>query len=130
MHDPVRLLVVGQLGPGFQSLCRALSDDGAAHIVANPLTERAARAALGSTRVDVVALDVKLDAGSGLGVLEHLQGLPPPVPTAVVVTSYAFPEFETACRMRGAAAFLDKTRDLTPFVELVRERMQRNAPRK
>jgi len=59
---------------------------------------------------DAVIVDLHLREGSGIGVIESLRKRwPQPPPTIIVLTNYAFPEFETACRDRGANHFFDKS---------------------
>jgi DNA-binding response OmpR family regulator len=61
-------------------------------------------------RVDVAIVDLNLAQGSGFGVIASMRALyPHPPPTIIVLTNYAFPEYEVACRARGADYFFDKT---------------------
>jgi len=60
--------------------------------------------------VDVAIVDLKLRKGSGFGVISALRALHPhPPPTIIVLTNYAFPEYEVASRARGADFFFDKS---------------------
>jgi two-component system, OmpR family, response regulator len=60
--------------------------------------------------VDVAIVDLKLRQGSGFGVISALRALyPHPPPTIIVLTNYAFPEYEVASRARGADFFFDKS---------------------
>ena len=60
--------------------------------------------------VDVAIVDLNLKEGSGIGVIEAVRALHATAPPLIIVlTNYAFPEFETACRKRGADYFFDKS---------------------
>ena len=45
---------------------------------------------------------------------------PKPPPTIIVLTNYAFPEFEAACRDRGADHFFDKSSEFGDVKALLR----------
>jgi DNA-binding NarL/FixJ family response regulator len=60
--------------------------------------------------VDVALVDLNLKEGSGIGVIESVRARhTKPPPTIIVLTNYAFPEFESACLKRGADYFFDKS---------------------
>ncbi|MEP7205469.1 MAG: response regulator [Casimicrobiaceae bacterium] len=87
-----------------------LSDPGDVDIVGHAESESAAVAYLKEDRVDVAIVDLNLKAGSGFGVISALRAqYPAAPPTIVVLTNYAFPEYEVACRERGADFFFDKS---------------------
>ncbi|MDQ6620088.1 MAG: response regulator [Pseudomonadota bacterium] len=87
-----------------------LAEPGAVEIVGFAETEAASVAQLALQRVDVAIVDLNLKAGSGFGVISALRGkYPVAPPTIVVLTNYAFPEYEVACRERGADFFFDKS---------------------
>lgn len=77
--------------------------------------------------VDVAIVDLNLKEGSGIGVIESVRARHTTAPpTIIVLTNYAFPEFESACLRRGADYFFDKS---TQFgaVKALLESMQRRA---
>ena len=60
--------------------------------------------------VDVAIVDLNLRKGSGLGVIASVRArYPHSPPLIVVLTNYAFPEYEVASRARGADFFFDKS---------------------
>ena len=72
-------------------------------------------------------MDLNLKEGSGIGVIESVRALHATAPpTIIVLTNYAFPEFEAACRKRGADYFFDKS---TQFgaVKLLLQSIRRRA---
>ena len=73
-------------------------------------TEADAVRELRTLPVDVAIVDLNLKEGTGLGVIESIRALHATAPpTIIVLTNYAFPEFETACLERGADYFFDKS---------------------
>ena len=90
-------------------------------------TEADAVRQLRAQPVDVAIVDLRLKEGSGIGVIESIRALHAKAPpTIIVLTNYAFPEFETACRKRGADYFFDKS---TQFgaVKLLLQSIRRSA---
>ena len=74
-------------------------------------TEEASLKTLSTERIDVAIVDLNLRSGSGFGVIKALRAkFPGPPPTIVVLTNYAFPDYEFACRKYGADFFFDKSR--------------------
>ena len=87
-----------------------LSEPGEVEIVGYAETEAASVTRLTNEPVDVAIVDLNLKAGSGFGVISALRAkYAAPPPTIVVLTNYAFPEYEVACRQRGADYFFDKS---------------------
>ena len=65
---------------------------------------------LSTQSVDVASVDLNLKEGTGIGVIESVRAVHASAPpTIIVLTNYAFPEFEVACRERGADYFFDKS---------------------
>ncbi len=97
--------------PSFRDrLSDFLTESGDVEIAGFADSEAAALHDLRGTPPDVVIVDLHLREGTGVGVIESLRRQwPKRPPTIVVLTNYAFPEFETACRDRGADHFYDKS---------------------
>ena len=90
---------------------------------AGSLTE--ARALLARVEVDVVLLDIRLGAESGLGLLtatDRPAGDARPVnrPAIVVLTAYDYPQYADAALRMGAAGFVLKTAPLGEIVAAIR----------
>jgi DNA-binding NarL/FixJ family response regulator len=103
-----------------------LVEPGKIEMVGFAETEADAVHSLLSTGVDVAIVDLHLKEGSGIGVIEAVRAqrkMPPP--TIVVLTNYAFPEFEAACRERGADYFYDKSTEFGAVKALL-ESIQRH----
>ena len=87
-----------------------LSEPGKVEIVGFAATEVDAVRELSTQSVDVAIVDLNLKEGTGIGVIESVRAVHASAPpTIIVLTNYAFPEFEVACRERGADYFFDKS---------------------
>ena len=86
-----------------------LSEPGKVEMIGFAESEADAVRLLQAQPVDVAIVDLNLKEGSGIGVIVTIRALHATAPpTIIVLTNYAFPEFETACRERGADYFFDK----------------------
>ena len=104
-----------------------LSEPGKVEMVGFAETEADAVRLLLTNPVDVAIIDLNLKQGSGIGVIESIRARHRAAPpTIIVLTNYAFPEFESACLKRGADYFFDKS---TQFgaVKVLLESIQRRA---
>jgi two-component system OmpR family response regulator len=87
-----------------------LSEPGKIEMIGFAATETDAVRELTSQPVDVAIVDLNLKEGTGLGVIESIRARHAKAPpTIIVLTNYAFPEFEAACLERGADYFFDKS---------------------
>ena len=87
-----------------------LAEPGKIEMIGFASTEADAVRQLLEQPVDVAIVDLNLEEGTGIGVIESVRALRAKAPpTIVVLTNYAFPEFEAACRERGADYFFDKS---------------------
>jgi len=99
-----------------------LAEPGEVEMVGFADTEDLAIHYLRSEHPDVVIVDLHLKSGNGIGVIAAARALKPqPPPTIVVLTNYAFPEFELACRARGANYFFDKSTQFGAVKALLRD---------
>ena len=65
---------------------------------------------------DVAIIDVFLQRGTGLGVLEHIAGYEQP-PRRVVLTNYATADMHQRCRDLGADAVFDKSTEIDQLID-------------
>lgn len=85
-----------------------------------------ARELLGRIEVDVVLLDIRLGAESGLGLLATPRSVGAPnsklrrEPAIVVLTAYDYPQYAEAARRLGAAGLVLKTAPLAEIVAAIR----------
>src|SRR5438552_13726710 len=76
-----------------------LTEPGKVEMIGFAATEADAVRQLATQPVDVAIVDLNLKEGTGIGVIESVRALNATAPpTIVVLTNYAFPEFEAACR--------------------------------
>jgi len=107
---PLRIFLVEDSPSVRDRLIDFLAEPGKVDVIGFADTETEAVRQLWTEPVDVAIVDLNLREGTGMGVIESLRALhTAPKPTVVVLTNYAFPEFELACRERGADYFFDKS---------------------
>jgi len=110
-RPPLRIFLVEDSQPLRHRLMELLAVPGEVEIVGFADTEEASLRTLSTERIDVAIVDLNLRSGSGFGVIKALRAQHPgPPPTIVVLTNYAFPDYEFACRRYGADFFFDKSR--------------------
>jgi DNA-binding NarL/FixJ family response regulator len=79
--------------------------------------------ALGRGGIDIIILDLRLNRGTGFGVLRALSGQVGR-PVVIIFTNYDLPEYRREAMALGADYFLDKARDferLPQVLETIRE---------
>jgi DNA-binding NarL/FixJ family response regulator len=97
-----------------------LTEPGKVEMIGFASTEAEAVRELKANKVDVAIVDLNLKEGTGIGVIESVRAMhATPPPTIIVLTNYAFPEFEIACRERGADYFFDKSTQFGAVKELL-----------
>jgi two-component system, OmpR family, response regulator len=118
----LRVLVVEDL-PRVRSLLRELIEEpDRLEVTAFAETEDEALQRFDELRPDAVVVDLKLRAGTGLGVVHGIRRRAPKAPPLVIVlTNHALPVLETACLQAGADYFLDKSRDFLKVRPLLEE---------
>jgi DNA-binding NarL/FixJ family response regulator len=110
VDGPLRVFVVEDAVAFRERLADYLEEPGRIEMVGFADTEDEAVQYLRDEHPDVVIVDLHLKSGNGIGVIAAVRAIQPePPPTIVVLTNYAFPEFELACRSRGANYFFDKS---------------------
>jgi DNA-binding NarL/FixJ family response regulator len=119
--SPLRLFLVEDSASVRERLVDFLVEPGRVEIVGFADTEADAVLQLLAHPVDVAILDLNLREGTGFGVIESLRAArPAPATLLVVLTNYAQPEFEAACRRRGADHFFDKSTQFGAVKALLR----------
>ena len=109
-EEPLRVYLVEDAVAFRERLADFLAEPGRIELVGFADSEDEAVQYLRKEHPDVVIVDLHLKSGNGIGVIAAARSArPEPPPTIVVLTNYAFPEFELACRSRGANYFFDKS---------------------
>lgn len=106
----LRVFLVEDSASVRERLTDFLSEVGEVEMTGFAETEADAVRELLARPVDVAIVDLNLKEGSGIGVIESIRARHTTAPpTIIVLTNYAFPEFESACLKRGADYFFDKS---------------------
>jgi DNA-binding NarL/FixJ family response regulator len=100
-----------------ETLSAALEEMAEIDIVGCASTEEAALFWFGSRSdgCDVAIIDIFLQSGSGLGVLEGMKKFAPP-PQRVVLTNYPTGDMRSRCKALGAEEVFDKSTELEELV--------------
>jgi two-component system, NarL family, response regulator DevR len=73
----------------------------------------------------VVIIDIRMPGGGGMAVLKDLKAHTPDR-IAIILTSYAYPEYRDAYLVAGADYFFDKTQDIHKLVTVLVELALKN----
>lgn len=100
------------------SLQSVLSDMPSVKIIGQAVNETGAIERIGVLRPDIVILDLGLQSGSGIGVLENVKKYHPAI-KFVVFTHYTDEDCVDRCKRAGADYFFDKTSQLMQLREIL-----------
>jgi DNA-binding NarL/FixJ family response regulator len=89
-------------------LTSLLGDMPAVELVGTAADAAAAISAIQQLKPDVVILDIRMPAGSGIGVLRSLQQTTEK-PKFIMLTNYPFLQYRKTCLEAGASYFFDKS---------------------
>jgi DNA-binding NarL/FixJ family response regulator len=76
--------------------------------------------AIQQLKPDVVILDIRMPAGSGIGVLRSLQQKPEK-PKFIMLTNYPFLQYRKTCLEAGASYFFDKSSEFDKIPEALEQ---------
>ena len=91
-----------------ERLTSLLGDMPAVELVGTASDAAAAISAIQQLKPDVVILDIRMPAGSGIGVLRSLQQTAEK-PKFIMLTNYPFLQYRKTCLDAGASYFFDKS---------------------
>lgn len=97
-----------------------------ARITGFSVTAHSAIDAVRSSKPDLVVLDMQLESGTGLEVLQALCG-DPARPHVLILSNHPDERMRAACLAAGAAAFFDKTTEFPQFVDALKAFAGRSA---
>ena len=112
----MRVLVVDDSAAVSARLIALLRERGITADVARNL--EGARTLLEISPPDVVVLDLRIEGGSGLDLIDDVRARAPHA-TVIVLTNETSPAHRHACSRRGVRHFFDKSRDFERAIELV-----------
>ncbi len=116
-HDPVKVFLVDD-SPLIRERVAALLAHHAMAIVGQAGTPQAAVEGILTALPDVVVLDVQLEGGTGLQVLQAVHQAKPQIPF-VVFSNNAGPIYRKRYLREGAARFLDKSSEFELLAQAV-----------
>jgi len=115
----MRVLIADDSNLLADRLMAALAEESGIEIVGRVSTAAQASEAIRKLKPEVVILDICMPGGSGMDVLERMQG-DHSDPVVIVFTNYGQPQYRKKCLESGAAFFLDKSAEFGEVVEVLR----------
>lgn len=100
------------------SLQSVLSDMPSVKVIGQAVNESGAIERIGMLLPDIVILDLGLQSGSGMGVLENIKKYNPAI-KFIVFTHYTDEDCVERCKRAGADYFFDKTSQLMQLREIL-----------
>jgi DNA-binding NarL/FixJ family response regulator len=105
---PIRVFIADDSQTVRERLVALLDDMPNVHIVGHAQDAAQAIADIRQIKPDVVILDIRMPAGSGIGVLRSLQK-EAYRPKIIMLTNYPFLQYRKTCLEAGASFFFDKS---------------------
>ena len=123
VSQPITVFIVDDSAQLSEMMCELLADPGRVEIAGTADSVAQAIAEIDRLRPDIVVVDLQLKDGNGFQVLEAIRALPDAGGMDIVLfTNHISSEFRKRAEELGANHFLDKSRDHTRLVELVRQK--------
>lgn len=104
----IRVFIADDSATVRDRLTSLLSDMPAVEIIGQAADAAEAIQAIQQLKPDVVILDIRMPAGSGIGVLRSLQQKQDK-PKFIMLTNYPFLQYRKTCLEAGASYFFDKS---------------------
>lgn len=104
----------------LEKLLSTLSDIPGVAVIGHAVDEAGAIERINALRPDVVTLDIRLQSGSGLGVLNNIRKHHTGI-KVIVLTNCTEKVYVNRCKRAGADYFFDKTLQLMQFLEALQE---------
>lgn len=118
VYRPMRVFLVDDSTKVIERLKEMLAPLPGVELVGTAADIPEAMPAIRVARPDVVLLDLHMPSGSGVEVLQALKQEMPAI-NVIVLTNYAFPQYEKKCMEAGAHAFLDKSTDFIKVPQVI-----------
>jgi CheY-like chemotaxis protein/uncharacterized protein YjbJ (UPF0337 family) len=104
----IRVFIADDSATVRERLAGLLGDILGVELVGQAKDAAEALTAIHKLRPDVVILDIRMPAGSGIGVLRNLRRDDRP-PKVIMLTNYPFTQYRKTCLEAGASFFFDKS---------------------
>jgi DNA-binding NarL/FixJ family response regulator len=114
----IRVAIVDDHPVVRQGIAALLGGQAEIEVVGSAGSVDDAIALLGGTAVDVLLLDIRLGADSGLRLLR--KGPATSMPAVVVLSAYDYPQYAEAALRLGAAGFVVKSAPLEELIDAIR----------
>jgi two-component system, OmpR family, response regulator len=123
IQPPLKVALIEDSPEVRNLLDAALRELSSVEVVGGAADERAALELLQSQRPHLAIVDLKLEGGSGIGVLRELARNPDRFgrPRAVVFSNYGQPLVREHCMALGVVHFFDKATQLQELLAYVRQ---------
>ena len=72
-------------------------------------------------RPEIVILDIRLNDGTGIDVLQEIKKSIPNI-TVIMFTNYLYPQYMKKCTELGADYYFDKSKDFDKIINLISEK--------
>jgi DNA-binding NarL/FixJ family response regulator len=123
----MKIMIVDDSTEICERLASRLRDIPGVEVAGQAVTVADAISTVHRLKPDVMVLDLRLPDGNGLELLRLMQR--EEIRTRVIVlTNYAYPQYEKRARAAGAYAFLNKAKEFGQVADLVRSLMPDSAP--
>ncbi len=103
-----------------ERLMRLLSQQRAIEVIGSAATPAQAVQEIRRLQPDVVLLDIRLDGGNGLQVLEQIKK-DRNAPVVIVLTNYPYPQYRARYLASGADYFFDKSTELNLLLDVLQQ---------
>jgi DNA-binding NarL/FixJ family response regulator len=104
----IRVFIADDSATVRERLISLLGDMPAVEVIGTASDAAEAIVAIQQLKPDVVILDIRMPAGSGIGVLRSLQQAQSK-PKFIMLTNYPFLQYRKTCLEAGASYFFDKS---------------------
>ena len=123
MTQPIKVFIVDDSAQLAEMLSELLADPGRIEIAGTADSVAEANAEIQRLRPDVVVVDLQLKDGNGFQIVEAVRALADADGIDVgLFTNHVSAEFRKRAEQLGATHYLDKSKDHSRLVELVRHK--------
>lgn len=117
---PVRVYIVEDAEIVRRRLIDVVAETPHSEVIGFADTESTAIEGICKARPDLVIIDIQLRHGNGINVVHALKKMDfAPLPKMIVLTNYAFPQYQKKCEDSGADYFFDKSTEFSRISEVL-----------
>ncbi|MBA2351804.1 MAG: response regulator [Burkholderiales bacterium] len=117
---PIRVYIVEDAEIVRRRLIDVVGETPHSEVIGFADTESTAIDGICQARPDLVIIDIQLRHGNGINVVHALKNMDlAPLPKMIVLTNYAFPQYQKKCEDSGADYFFDKSTEFSRISEVL-----------